>query len=241
MTITTNFKLFVQRYYQIAGNVQPPVEKEATPSVSNVSKSATPAPAPVPAPSVSAKEMWCLLSCLKEAFPGPTEGALLAAHLKKTFPFNSSLHPVADLTHVHDMTPLRCGQDFHCWVVGRDGKVIYDPYFKEYDCIRRFQKCWGKQHHCEWDLDYQKLVWKDVKRRARMEMAEAKKQGATSAMVWKTREAEKPFHCATNSMCFVRNNRGKGYRIAIGSMGWKRLDGRVHWEYGDGLTRKGCK
>ena len=209
MPITTSFKLFVQRYHQIAGNAQAPAEKEAT-------------------PSASATEVGRLVSYLK-------------GHLKKTFPFNSSLHPVADLSHVHDLTPLRCGQDFHCWVVGRDGKVVYDPYFKEYDFIRDLQKCWGKQRHCEWDRDYQKLVWEDVKRRARMEMVEAKKQGVTSAMVWKTRAVEKPFHCTTNSMCFARKHKGKGYRIAIGSMGWERHDGRVHWEYGDGLTRKGWK
>ena len=29
-------------------------------------------------------------------------------------------------------------------------------------------------------------------------------------------------------------NKGKGYRIVVGSMGWEKADGSVHWEYGDG-------
>ena len=172
----------------------------------------------------------------------PTDEELFAfmdaMRTKMLGPLKNDSRGKFDLSYVHYMYPLCCGEDYHTWVVDKHGKVVYDPYFKDYDLVRKVQDCWGKQRRQEWDGVYQKMVWQDVQRRAKGEMREIKKQGGTAAQLWAFRETEKPFHCSTNCMCFKKKpeNQGKGYRIAIGSMGWEKADGSVHWEYGDGLV-----
>lgn len=166
------------------------------------------------------------------AFMDAMRAKMMGFHAKK----NSA--PAFNLAAVHRMIPLCCGEDYHTWIKDAQGNVVYDPYFKEYDFARNWNDCWGRQRRREWDLVYQKMVWQDVRRRAKAEMAEMKRQGGTAEALWAFRKKEKPFHCSTNCMCFMKNpeNKGKGYRIVVGSMGWEKADGSVHWEYGDGLA-----
>jgi hypothetical protein len=208
MTITGDYELFARRYHD---RLVVPTKTTSTP----------PRSSEIP----TDEELFAFMGAMRTKM-------MMGSHLKKDFA------PTFNLSAVHRMVPLCCGEDYHTWIEDAQGNVVYDPYFKEYDFVRNFQDCWGRQRRREWDLVYQQQVWNGVRRRAKAEMTEIKRQGGTAQALWAFRKQEKPFHCSTNCMCFMKNpeNKGKGYRIVVGSMGWEKADGSVHWEYGDGLA-----
>ena len=115
--------------------------------------------------------------------------------------------------------------DYHCWVVDKSGKVVNDPYFSLYDFVRKIHGCPSKEmHYKEFPTEVQKLAWKFIKEN---KMPITKTKGWAKAF-YKTPQVN---HCPYNAAAFVIKNKGKGYRIAVGSMGWKSANS-IWWEFG---------
>jgi|TARA_R110000824_G_scaffold135413_1_gene298705 hypothetical protein len=114
--------------------------------------------------------------------------------------------------------------DYHCWVVDNDGNVVFDPDFNQYQYKRHIRMLKDICHREEYPIERQQEVWnywKTVKsKEVHPLIRKALKQTPCGG------------HCQMNAGNFLKANRGKGYRIAIGFMGWEKEDGTVFWEYG---------
>jgi hypothetical protein len=125
--------------------------------------------------------------------------------------------------------------DYHVWVIDKHGEVIFDPYFKEYDMTRDIRCCGGMTHYKEWSQEYQGEFWKRTQIKIKKTMADCRKQGGTNKGFWRMAEEPSYGRCPINSASFMRRNKGKDYRIVIGSMGWSKDDKTgIFWEYGNG-------
>jgi hypothetical protein len=114
--------------------------------------------------------------------------------------------------------------DYHCWVVDKDGEVVFDPDFNQYKYKRTLRDLKNICHREEYPLERQQELWKFWR------------QVKVKEVHPLIREALKATpcggHCQMNTGNFLKANKGKGYRIAIGFMGWEKQDGSVFWEYG---------
>jgi hypothetical protein len=116
--------------------------------------------------------------------------------------------------------------DFHCWIEDGNGKVIYDPYFGEYEFICKIQHCDVKSP--VYKIWPNQMKWLNEKKPQR---------------IWLLPEfVEKPqySYCNYNCWAYMTNKYGKQFtpelvqrHMKIGSLGW-RYPGRcdAHWEYG---------
>lgn len=118
--------------------------------------------------------------------------------------------------------------DGHFWVE-RDGKII-DPYFQEYDFIKKFQNLTGDIVYLEAEQLTQKLInTKFNKILDELFGTEAYKKFRDGSI-----ECKRPKAifggCYQNSVIEIANNGGI---LKFGSMGWKRKSkAGIHYEFG---------
>tara|TARA_R100000654_G_scaffold3207_5_gene11125 strand:+ start:7715 stop:8203 length:489 start_codon:yes stop_codon:yes gene_type:complete len=121
--------------------------------------------------------------------------------------------------------------DFHVWVEDASGNVVHDPHFWQYDAIKETHGCdpdepkqYRRFHN---QKECRDLVMKKAIRNACM-YENMISQGMTFL-------GEDRFgFCPINAHYFMRRpeNKGKGYKVVVGAMGWKKGNGEVWWEYG---------
>ncbi len=103
--------------------------------------------------------------------------------------------------------------DGHFWVE-REGKII-DPYFMEYDLIKGIQGLSGDRIYLPAPPLIQCIFEKVLQRSC------GKRQY--------TNYKPRCYECSHNAVYEYQKNGGK---IVFGSMGWKRKDGTIHYEFG---------
>ena len=117
--------------------------------------------------------------------------------------------------------------DGHFWVV-RDGKVI-DPYFKEYDAVKRLFGCNGEQVFLPASDAIQKVMLKKIITPIVKQIRSLKENGGDAAVAEVLTEPEYR-RCAGNALIEAYKNGG---RVVFGSMGWKRNNNKgIHYEFG---------
>jgi hypothetical protein len=109
--------------------------------------------------------------------------------------------------------------DGHFWLV-RDGKII-DPYFNDYDYIKRVQGCNNKQVY----LPASPLVQAVMKKK----FYEVEQTLGVSKDFWK-KFSPKPTanRCWQNAHILMED----GDELVFGSMGWHKKSGGIHYEFG---------
>ena len=114
--------------------------------------------------------------------------------------------------------------DYHVWVANKDGEVVYDPMFHEYNAICNFRGL---------DIDapvYQ--IWPNQKKWYK-EKVKKYVGYLDSQMIRRKYKNPQPLECPTNAYSWLQFNKGKGYRLVVGSMGWRFVgECRAHWEFG---------
>lgn len=119
-------------------------------------------------------------------------------------------------------------RDFHCWVEDKDGEVVFDPEFPEYQAIKKIKNCIpdSPNYHNAFDEDTEKWFWGKLKGTMTDKIQLYKSQN----IKWVKEFYERPKfgHCNLNCSAFLIKNKGKGYRIRVGSMGW--LKDPVVWK-----------
>jgi hypothetical protein len=112
--------------------------------------------------------------------------------------------------------------DFHCWVEDKNGKVVFDPDFKEYELVRKLRGCWDnpKKFYSPFGEEKEKYFWNKLKPKMREKIEFLKANGLKGK--WVNTFYQTPLHgyCNLNCSAFVIKNKGKGYKIRVGSMGW---------------------
>lgn len=133
---------------------------------------------------------------------------------------------------------LYCGtmkniKDIHCWVVKNDGS-IYDPYFDEYNKIKLRNNLSNEQCYEEFPRDNQNKLWKEYYWKFLVKPTICDNNGKYKQnMIKFYANKPQPFECMVNAFCYFLNNKEKGYRVAIGRMGWKiKNSNDVWWEFG---------
>ena len=129
--------------------------------------------------------------------------------------------------------------DGHFWVV-RDGKII-DWEVKEYELVRKINKCEDTQVHLEADEMTQKMMI-GIFKKVLFNVFETNNwehilQRVTQLFLklgWKKPEFSM---CFQNCLIEIHRNGGE---LKFGSMGWVRKAGGVHYEFG-GEDWKGVK
>ena len=113
--------------------------------------------------------------------------------------------------------------DFHAWVENDKGDIIYDPSFRDYVTIIRFHGTTAKRVYVKWTKEEQIKQLKHLMRT----------HGECFLMVKSNPEdlIKNPIfgQCIFNALAYKTINGGK---VVIGSMGFRRADGNVWWEYG---------
>jgi hypothetical protein len=110
--------------------------------------------------------------------------------------------------------------DGHFWVE-RDYCVI-DPYFPEYEFIKRVNRLEGEPIHLEADA----IVSQVMIRRFESVIA----TDLFGKMLQKARHKNRFGACYQNAILEISKNGG---RLVFGSMGWKRKGSdSIHWEFG---------
>ena len=133
--------------------------------------------------------------------------------------------------------------DAHAWCEDKDGKVVFDPHFKEYDLIKKIRDLEGEPQYEEVStLSRQVMVI--IKRQIKDAKRQGKQQGIklTSEMIM-TMFLEQPAfgNCFLNAYAYRWFN--PEVKMRVGKMGWKvkkteRCYGttfttdKVFWEYG---------
>lgn len=111
-------------------------------------------------------------------------------------------------------------RDFHCWVEDKDGEVVFDPEFKEYQAIKQVKNCMEDSPHFynAFGEDAEKWFWGKLKGTMTDKIQLYKSQN----IKWVKEFYQRPKfgHCNLNCSAFLIKNKGKGYRIRVGSMGW---------------------
>ena len=121
--------------------------------------------------------------------------------------------------------------DFHCWVEDKEGHVVFDPWFDEYDHIRKIRGCEPKlTFSCRkaFGEDKEKYFWNKLKPRMTEKIKYYKDNNVFGrSWVKEFYECPKFGYCNFNCSAFVIKNKGKGYKIRVGSMGW--LKNKISW------------
>lgn len=110
--------------------------------------------------------------------------------------------------------------DGHFWIE-RDGKII-DPYFKDYDIIKSYNKCVGDVIHLPAPDLVQKIMIK--KFRSAEEIVKL-----DDAFFLRFFPKPRINMCWQNAKLELIKNGGK---LIFGSMGWKKKSGEIHYEFG---------
>ena len=132
--------------------------------------------------------------------------------------------------------------DFHTWIEDKEGNIVFDPWFLEYDLtkeLRGIDKD-AKQVHYKFVNQEKcaKLAMKSAIERS-LEFSAMFGIGGVCAGQHDWIEGnwglDHPRHGFCNLNCFNHmkkvNGKDKGYKIVVGAMGWEE-DGSVHLEYG---------
>jgi hypothetical protein len=110
--------------------------------------------------------------------------------------------------------------DGHFWVE-RDGKVI-DPYFEEYDKIKKFWGCVGDAVYQPADDLTQQVILRKFEK-----ILTVKQTGISMKTMGGLKRA---YDCWGNASLEIVENGGT---IVFGSMGWKKKKtGTIHYEFG---------
>jgi hypothetical protein len=123
-------------------------------------------------------------------------------------------------------------EDIHYWVEDKEGNVVYDPYFIEYDVIKCLRNLKG-------DRIYKRYVGKKgkdaVRRGHRDAVAVAKCLQLVGMKPMKMfYQKPQPLECNMNALGWIKYSGRTDIQLVAGSMGWKRKKGGIHWEFGDG-------
>jgi len=124
--------------------------------------------------------------------------------------------------------------DFHSWIEDSNEKVVYDPHFPQYDDVKEIHGIDEDAEQIHYKFSNQEKCCEKVRRRAieltiqYSHMAET--GGRAAAFLMEPRFG----FCSVNCHLFMRKpeNRNKGYKFAIGAMGWDTGCGDTWFEYG---------
>jgi len=134
------------------------------------------------------------------------------------------------LNNATENIPLAFGDGFHTWVEDKDGKIVFDPYFIEYDVSRSWHNLRGNQRYRHWSKTDQSKQMRTIYERSQACIDYILERGYTEERYWQLYDTPTYSQCCMNSLVFLRKNRGKGYRMVIGDMGFeKRPNGKVKW------------
>jgi len=135
-------------------------------------------------------------------------------------------------------------EDFHAWIEDKDGKVIYDPHFPQYDYKKKIRGLYGEPQYKAYTGEKARaLCMRNRQAVKNILKAQKKGHGISAKQVWE-QQYEHPIYgyCSFNAVAYLKKHPDVIYKV--GSMGWKRkADDRVFWEYGDegGATGLGQK
>jgi hypothetical protein len=127
--------------------------------------------------------------------------------------------------------PLFPTIDGHFWIV-RDDKIV-DFEFKEYDFIKKINKCKGEKIYLPAPEMTQKIainIFEKV-----LNIIFKKDSIEKNREIFYLFSKKLGFNKPTFSRCFqnvIMEIYLNGGEIVFGSMGWKREDGSIHYEYG---------
>ncbi len=110
--------------------------------------------------------------------------------------------------------------DGHFWVE-RNGKII-DPYFTEYDMIKKYNKCVGENIYLPAPDEVQQIMIEKYK-----SVEENRK--ITDKAFLKMYKRYMSGNCYQNARLNILRSGGK---LIFGSMGWKKENGEIHYEFG---------
>jgi hypothetical protein len=120
--------------------------------------------------------------------------------------------------------------DGHIWVE-RNGKII-DPHFPQYNMTKKINGCVGEPIYLEAPEETQTIVIGIMKKRLQ-QLLEEDFEGALESLyvLYELFDNLKPQYrrCLQNSFIEIYK---KGGRLVFGSMGWKRKNGTIHYEFG---------
>jgi len=121
--------------------------------------------------------------------------------------------------------------DGHFWVE-RNGEII-DFHFPEYDFIKKVNGCSGEPIYLSAPLETQQLVIKImdncVKSVFKGENIEECKKSLCLFSIKYGRETPRFNCCLQNCIMEIYKNGGN---LVFGSMGWRKKNGTIHYEYG---------
>ena len=143
------------------------------------------------------------------------------------------LKKTIDLSHITLSLP-HCGDDFHCWVEDKNGEVVFDPDFVEYELTQVIRNAMGPKHYLKWNDEFQQDCWSRIQTHMKTQMAYIRKKGGKNRDFWGSYAKPKVHCCPANCVTFMKKNKGKEFKIVLGSMGWEKPDGSVWWEWGNG-------
>lgn len=129
--------------------------------------------------------------------------------------------------------------DFHCWVEDAQGKFVFDANeqeeFFELECVKDVRDCIGDTIRVPF-LDQTTSV------RYAIQGAIAKqRQSEDYGIAWKDRwfnqehEGKQIYQwrmCNVNCLNFLKENKGKGYKMVVGATGWRTGCGEAWFEWG---------
>jgi|9_EtaG_2_1085328.scaffolds.fasta_scaffold02105_10 hypothetical protein len=125
--------------------------------------------------------------------------------------------------------------DFHCWVEDKEGHVVFDPYFDEYDEIRKIRGCdqtMTVMCRKAFGEDKEKYFWDKLKTRMTEKIKYYKDNNVFGrSWVKEFYDCPKFGYCNFNCSAFLIKNKGKGYKIRVGSAGW--LKDKKKWALND--------
>ena len=126
---------------------------------------------------------------------------------------------------------INCKMDIHCWTINKDG-TIYDPYFKEYDTIKKIRNLTDNQVYKSLEGIEKKKMWVKIwKKMIKPHIKNMKKKGMTKEEFFDIFYAKPMFgFCWLNSYTYHLKNKGSTFHI--GKMGWIDKNGEPFWEYG---------
>ena len=114
---------------------------------------------------------------------------------------------------------------FHAWVEDQQGNVVFDPEFvAEYGFFKRMNGCDRETpmvHH----------RYENQKECAMVVMKQAIQRAISLERIGFPPQYRAGF-CSINCHYFMRENKGKGFKVVVGAAGWKKKKGGIHFEWG---------
>jgi len=132
--------------------------------------------------------------------------------------------------------------DIHMWVEDKKGNVVCDPWFKEYDYIKRVRNCEPgaeEMYHAytgEKGRKWMARIQKDMKEKLSIFDLDAgivTQWGSSKKQVWAEFYDNPKFQmCTFNAISYWKKN--KHLVLRVGAMGWRTRTGKIWWEFGMG-------